>query len=98
MLIACLEPDRGTPTGEKFPGLLDTFAGDSQGPFYKKRNMRKDAEDRGHASPTPSVFEEAQAQDFDIHEDAYPLAREEEEDVYMDLVQEDVIVEVSRVC
>jgi hypothetical protein len=43
------------------------------------------------------VFQEEQAQDFDMHEEAYPLVQEEEQDAYMDFVQEDIIVEVSRI-
>lgn len=90
------EADTDTPTNSKFPGLLDTFTGDSQLPSHKKRNKRKDAKDGGRASPTPSVFEEAQVQDFDMHEETYPLVQEEE-DVFMDHDQDDIIVEVSRV-
>lgn len=97
VLIVCVEADRGTPAGGKFPGLLDTFTGDSQVPSHKKRNTRKDAEDGGRASPTPSVFQEEQVQDFDMHEEAYPLVQEEEQDAYMDFVQDDIIVEVSRI-
>ncbi|KAJ9114115.1 hypothetical protein QFC20_001631 [Naganishia adeliensis] len=88
--------DRDTPTNSKFPGLLDTFTGDSQLPSHKKRNRRKDAEDGGRASPTPSVFEEAQVQDFDMHEETYPLVQEEE-DVHMDHAQDDIIVEVNHI-
>ncbi|KAJ9110554.1 hypothetical protein QFC20_002883 [Naganishia adeliensis] len=88
--------DRDTPTNSKFPGLLDTFTGDSQLPSHKKRNRRKDAEDGGRASPTPSVFEGAQVQDFDMHEETYPLVQEEE-DVHMDHAQDDIIVEVNHI-
>lgn len=88
------EVDRNTPTNSKFPGLLDTFTGDSQIPSHKKRNTRKDADDGGRASPTPSFFEEEQVQDYVMHEETYSLVHEEE-DVYMDHVQDDIIVEVS---
>ncbi|KAJ9110796.1 hypothetical protein QFC20_002837 [Naganishia adeliensis] len=90
------EADTDTPTNSKFPGLLDTFTGDSQLPSHKERNKRKDAEDGGRASPTPSVFEEAQVQNFDMHEETYPLVQEDE-GVYMDHAQDVIIVEVNHI-